>query len=139
MKKFSFRLEKVLGLKDFKEQEAKIDLGRAISEMQIIQNQIEEIAKEKHKQNKARSNTKDIYVLQSIEHYINRLDLKKEELLESLAKAQIIVEEKRKVLQEAMKETKVLTKLKEKKREQHKKEELLETEKTLDDIGNRKF
>lgn len=139
MKKFSFRLEKVLGLKDFKEKEAKVDLGRAISEMQKIQNEIDFIAKEKHEQNKTRSKAKDIYTLQSIELYVNRLDLKKEELLEELVKAQLIVEEKRLVLQEAMKERKVLTKLKEKKIEQHKKEVLLETEKVLDDIGKRKI
>lgn len=139
MKKFSFRLEKTLSLKTFKEKEAKINLGRAISEMQLIQNQIDSIGIEKHAQTKARSNAKDIYTLQSIELYINRLNLKLEELFEALAKAQLIVEEKRKALQEAMKETKVLHKLKEKKQIAHRNEILLETEKILDDISNRKL
>ncbi|HBG36278.1 MAG TPA: flagellar export protein FliJ, partial [Treponema sp.] len=46
---------------------------------------------------------------------------------------------KRALLQEAMKERKVLTKLKEKKQESHRKEVLLDTEKILDDIANRQI
>ncbi|HUH43969.1 MAG: flagellar export protein FliJ [Spirochaetota bacterium] len=139
MKKFSFRLEKILSLRDFAEKEAKIELGRAISHAQTIQNHIEALAKEKHEQNKARSKTFAIYDLQAIEAYINRLDLKKEELFAELAKAELVVEEKRALLQEAMKERKVLTKLKEKKQDSHRKEVLLDSEKILDDIANRQI
>ena len=139
MKKFSFRLEKVLSLRAFKEKEAKVELGRAVAEVESIQQQLEQVARERFEQNKARSGNSNIHDLQIIEHYINRLDLRKEELLEELVQAQLIVEEKRRILNEAMKETKVLSKLKEKKQAVHRKEVLLDAEKTLDDIANRQL
>ncbi len=40
MKKFSFNLQKVLQLRKFREEECKIELGQAISNLNMIENEI---------------------------------------------------------------------------------------------------
>jgi flagellar FliJ protein len=71
-----------------------------------------------------------------IENYINRLDVQKENLLEELAAAELVIEEKRKAMYEAMKERKVLTKLKDKKQSEYRKLVNQEEAAILDDIAN---
>jgi len=48
MKRFSFNLQKVLKLRKFKEEEAKIALGQAISSLTIIENKIKDNAVKHH-------------------------------------------------------------------------------------------
>ena len=95
MKKFTFSLQKILNLREFEEKEAQIELARSISAADIIQSELNDIAMQKHKQSYSRSLTTDIITLQSIEYFIQRLDLRTEELLEDLTRAQLVIEEKR--------------------------------------------
>ncbi len=136
MKKFTFSLQKILNLREFEEKEAQIELARSISAADIIQSELNDIAMQKHKQSYSRSLTTDIITLQSIEYFIQRLDLRTEELLEDLTRAQLVIEEKRAIMAEKMKNRKVLTKLKDKKKEEHRYSVLLNEEKTMDDIAN---
>lgn len=136
MKKFSFKLQKILGLREFNEKQAQIELAKAISVSDILKAELKDIADKKNKNSHARSQTSDINYLQSIEKYIQRLDLRTEEILEELTKAEIIIEEKRKLMGEAMKNRKVLTKLKDKKKEEHRYDVLLSEEEIMDDIAN---
>jgi flagellar FliJ protein len=136
MKKFSFTLQKILGLREFEEKEAQIELAKAISAADVIQAELKTIADQRLKQSHSRSQSSDIIMLQSIEHYIQRLDLRTEELLEDLTRAQIVIEEKRAIMAEKMKNRKVLTKLKDKKKEEHRYGVLLSEEETMDDIAN---
>jgi flagellar protein FliJ len=136
MKKFSFTLQKILGLREFEEKEAQIELARAISAADAIQAELNNIADQRIKQSYSRSQSSDIFTLQSIEYYIQRLDLRTEELLEDLARAQIVIEEKRSIMAEKMKNRKVLTKLKDKKKEEHRYGVLLNEEEIMDDIAN---
>lgn len=136
MKKFTFSLQKILNLREFEEKEAQIELARSISAADIIQSELNDIAMQKHKQSYSRSLTTDIITLQSIEYFIQRLDLRTEELLEDLTRAQLVIEEKRAIMAEKMKNRKVLTKLKDKKKEEHRYSVLLNEEKIMDDIAN---
>ena len=90
MKKFTFSLQKILNLREFEEKEAQIELARSISAADIIQSELNDIAMQKQKQSYSRSLTTDIITLQSIEYFIQRLDLRTEELLEDLTRAQQI-------------------------------------------------
>ena len=139
MKKFKFSLEKVLSLREFEEKQAQIELGKAQSVVNDINEQLKFIASERVKSNESRSKSSDLTFLMSIENYINGLDYKKEKLIEELVQAQIILEEKRAIVVEAIKKRKSLEKLKEKQFESYKKEYNKEEEKILDEISSSKF
>ena len=139
MKKFKFSLEKVLSLREFEEKQAQIELGKAQTIVNDLNNQLKYIASEKLKTNEARSNSSDLSFLISIEKYMNGLEYKKELLLEELAKAQLVLEEKRAIVVEAIKKRKSLEKLKEKQFDEYKKQYNLEEEKILDEISTSKF
>lgn len=72
----------------------------------------------------------------AIEHFIIRLDIKKEQLLTDLAAAELIVEKKREKFLVAARERKVITKLKEKKEAIWHKDALADEAAILDDIAN---
>ena len=138
MKKFEFSLEKVLRIREFEEEQAKIELGKAISEVNRINSELEFIASERVKNNLARSSCVDINFLMSIEKYIEGLDLKKEELLNELAQAEMLADERRKILAECMQKRKVLEKLKENQKIAYNKLVEREEEKVLDEIKPKK-
>ena len=78
MKKFKFSLEKVLSLREFEENQAQIELAKAISVVTELNNKLKIIANERVKNNDARSNSTDLSYLMSIEKYIEGLDYQKE-------------------------------------------------------------
>ena len=139
MKKFKFSLEKVLSLREFEQNQAQIELGKAQSVVNEINEQLKFIASEIVKSNESRANSADLNFLLSVENYVNGLNYKKELLLEELAKAQLVLEEKRAIVVEAIKKRKSLEKLKEKQFEEYKKQYNLEEEKILDEISTSKF
>lgn len=136
MKRFSFSLQKLLDLRLFREKEAEIALGKAIAEREKIQQELEEIARERVSWTYSRTSGTSIQDLLSIERYISRLDTKKEELLEHLAAAELVVEQARKNWMTATRERQVISKLKEKKTGIWHKEMLDEEAEVLDDISN---
>ena len=122
MRKFKYNLEKILGLRKFKEEECKIALGQAISFLNKIENDIRLTAQKKHTAVTQRfKNTDDIV---SWDFYIKRLDAEADMLSEKAAQAQLVVEQKRALYLEAQKELKTLEKLKEKQKKEHRKEML---------------
>ena len=133
MKRFSFSLEKVLSLRKFREQETKIELGKAIGELSEIENNINNVAQERFRAGDLFSGNGAI--VRSYLLYVSRLDLKKEELLTEAAKAELKVEGARAVFIEASRERKVLDKLKEKRSGEYRKFTLAEETKSLDDQG----
>ena len=120
MKKFKYSLENVLQLKKFREEECRMALGIAISELNAIENKIKETAVKHH--HAASERLKDSSKMLVWSNYITRLEQETEKLLEEAALAEIAVEEKRTLYMEAFKEYKALEKLKEKKAKEYKKE-----------------
>lgn len=139
MKKFNFSLQNILNLREFEEKQSQIDLGKAISECTRLKNELEQVAQDYIKANNNRTSEKSIEELIIIDNYCNRLNLLKEELLEQIATAELIVQQKQEIYAEKLKNRKVLTKLKEKKYSQWKKECLHEEEIQIDDIVTSKF
>jgi flagellar FliJ protein len=137
MKKFSFNLEKILDLREYREQETKIELGRAISVLSEIENNIKSVAEERFRAGNQFSG--DGAMIRSYMLYVNRLDLEKERLLVEAAKAEQKVEEARAIYLEASQERKVLDKLKEKRAGEYRKFALAEQTKVLDDLSSGKF
>jgi len=136
VKKFSFSLQKLLDLREFREKEAEIELGKAIASRDAIQQDLEDVARKRVSSSMERTSTASIPDLLAIENYINRLDMRKDELLEDLASAELVIEQKRRMYLEATRDRQILTKLKEKKTASWRKEYLAEEAAILDDIAN---
>ena len=135
MKPFTFSLEKILNLRKHDEDEAKIELGRAISVLSDLENRIIVLAQERVRAAAAQfSPGSNAATMQQYMFYITRLDNTKEQLLKEAAAAELKVEEAREAFIEASKERKVLDKLKEKQQEKHRKEMLAQETKALDEI-----
>jgi flagellar FliJ protein len=139
MKPFNFGLEKILNLREYHEDEAKIELGRAISVLSDLENKIAALGRERARAASQQfSSGNNANMIQQYTFYILRLDNKKEELIKEAAMAELEVEKAREVFIEASRERKVLDKLKEKRKKEHRKEWLAEEGKAFDDAGGRK-
>lgn len=133
MKRFSFNLQKLLQLREFEEKNAKTALAAAVSEAERIKNELKSIAVERVRVNKTRNENVDTLFLITLEHYVNRLDVRKEELLENLAEAELLIEQRRAVFAAAMQKRSVLDKLKEKQYAAWRKENAKVEESALED------
>ena len=134
MKRFAFSMQKILDIREFTERQAQIELGRAVAEVNRINGDLEAVAQEKLRMihQKQQEMTLNDFVVR--ENYMKRLELTKERLLEELAAAQLVVDEKRAVFTEAMKQRKILSNLREKQYLQYKKDALKIEENSVDDM-----
>ena len=132
MKKFKFNLEKILQLREFKEEECRLALGKAVGILNIIEEEIKLTALKRH--NAAMSRFSDLRETISWEYYITRLDQEAEKLAERSAQAQIVVEQKRALYLEALKDVKAIEKLKEKQQKEYRKEMLDSQMTEVDDL-----
>ena len=136
MKPFSFRFEKILGFRVHSENEAKIELGRAISALADIENRIRLLGQERVRAAAEQySPGNNIVQIQQYMYYLLRIDAAIEQLQKEAVAAEMKVEEAREAFLEASKERKVLDKLREKRLKEYKKEFFAEETKTLDDIS----
>ena len=137
MKPFTFNLEKILNLRKFREEETKIELGRAIGILTELENKIITIARERVRaQADQFSHENSAAMIQQYMFYLVRLDNTKEQLLKEAAMAEMKVEQARELFLEASRERKVLDKLKEKRQKEYRKEMFAEETKALDDISS---
>lgn len=134
MKKFDFQLEKILEVRRFQQEQAELELGKALGEENIIQNKIDTIAYQHSAVVQQIKDSKDFAVINSAQQYFHLLDVQKESLLNDLVQAKLVTEQKRKVLQEKMKKTISIEKLREKELKKYQTEVLLEEETLTDDI-----
>jgi flagellar FliJ protein len=135
MKPFTFKLEKLLNLRKFYEDEAKIELGRAVGVLAELENRIAALAAERLRAAAAQFRPENSAIeIQQYMYYILRLDSTKELLLKEAALAEIKVEQAREAFLEASKERKVLDKLKETREKEYRKIKINEETKVLDDV-----
>jgi flagellar FliJ protein len=140
MKRFNFDLESVLLLRKYREQEAEIALGKEVGELNRIEKNIADVAKEKSRSSAERfSLGYSVSEMRVFDLYTQRLDWTKEKLLEDAAKAELKVEAARKVYIEAEREREVLDKVKEEETRAHRKRGISEEAKVLDDVSNEAF
>jgi flagellar FliJ protein len=136
MKRFTFSLEKVLGLRKYREQEAKIELGRAVGVLAEIESRIKETAARRGRAAGERfADPGNAAAMLSWDRYILRLDQEAERLVREAAQAERTVEEKRALYLEASRELKVIEKLKEKRKQDYRKAVFAEETRELDETG----
>ncbi|MDR1389621.1 MAG: flagellar export protein FliJ [Treponema sp.] len=137
MKAFAFKLEKLLKLRRYREQETEISLGRETGRLSAIEARIKLIAGEKKAaaaERFAKNNgARDII---TIDNYMLRLEQTKENLLQAAAKQELLVEEARAVFLEASRERKIIDKLKDRRAAEYRAFYLREETKTIDDISS---
>jgi len=151
MKRFRFSLEKVLKLKQYHEQEAKNELGKAIGILTEIENKIKQnallhsqAAQERFAGITSSKDNENVTVLSGAfsmmawDSYILRLEQEAERLMEEAASAELVVEEKRALFLEASRELKVMENLKEKRQQEYRKEMFAVESKETDDRYRRK-
>jgi flagellar FliJ protein len=137
MKRFHFNLQKALNLRAYREQNAEIELGRAINRLTELTNRLKALAEERSRaaaDRFARSNSAED--MRAYERYITRLDNQKEELLEEAAAAELAVSEKREAWLAASRDRKILDKLREKRLGEYRKLALREEVKLADDTSS---
>jgi len=145
VKRFRFNLEKALELRQYREQEAKNELGRAISILTAIENNLKHNAlihsqavRERFTGINADDNngTQGSGALSMLawDNYILRLEQEAQRLMEEAAQAELVVEEKRNLYLEASRELKVMEKLKEKREQEYRKEVFAAETRELDDM-----
>ena len=138
MAKFNFKLQSVLDLKVQMEDNKKNEFGSAVQKLEYEKKVLENIKHEKEKnidvfgnelKNKAKVST-----IRQINNYICLLGQKIEVQKENVNKASDIVDKKREELLEAVKERKIMDKLKEKEYCLFLKQELKEEQTIIDEI-----
>jgi flagellar FliJ protein len=138
MKSFSFRLEKVLNLRVHAEDEAGIELGRAVSMLEDIERQLAANAVERDRAVSGRFDRINIAIdgvetARLYDSYIERLDSEAGHLRQAALKAAEDVENARAAYIERSAERKTIDKLREKRYTEYRKERLTEDENQIED------
>lgn len=138
MKRFHFRLGKVLNIKKYHEKEWELKLARAAGECIRIENTMEHNMHEKARTLLSRrvTGTLEMDSLLYAEMYMNRLSQQNERLREELIRKEMIRNEVQKGYLEASKERKVLDKLRERQEAGFYKKQRTEEMKEIDDMNN---
>ena len=133
MRRFHFRLEKLLGIRRHKEEKLEIELGKAVSRCISIQQDIDKRTAERSRimGNTGSDNIQDELVKGA---YIYRMEREAERLTGDLAEAEKEKEKAKEKFLAASRDRKVLDKLKERKRSEFNKEQSAEEIKTSDDM-----
>jgi flagellar FliJ protein len=136
LKRFRFNLEKVLSLRKYREEEAEIELGRAVGALTEIENKIVLLARERVRAAGERfSPARTIQEMQSYERYILRLDKIRDRLLEEAVRAELKAAEAREIYLEASRDRKILDKVKERRQAEYRREFFAEETRDLDDLS----
>ena len=132
MKRFYFRLEKLLTIRRHREEEAEIELGIKVSRCIRLQNEIDETNAERDKVFFSDSSVSVEYELLK-GAYVNRMELKSAGLHKQLKGAEKEKEKAREEFLIVSRDRKVLDKLKERKKEEYYYHQKMEEIKMIDD------
>jgi flagellar FliJ protein len=123
MKKFTFSLEKILKLRGHAENEAKMELGRAVSAISQIENKLANLAVEQKTAMENRfSGGSAMPHIRLYDNYLQRLKSAEEQLLKEAAEASLTLERARELWIEARAGLKVMENLKDRKFAAYRKE-----------------
>jgi flagellar FliJ protein len=132
VKKFRFRLEKALKMREWAEGEAKIELGRAVGELSALEKSVKANALARNAAGERRFTGGDALNM-VYENYLARLESEKEALLKKTAEAESKVEAARTVWTDAKAALKTMENLKERRFKEYRKDALAEEEKQLEE------
>ena len=140
MRRFSFKLEKLLELRGFYERKAELVLAEKAGRCVLLDTQLHELAEAKSRTGREMfSAGRMLADYRAAELYIVRLNRDKERLVKELAEAELEREKARADYIEKHKSREVMEKIKERKAGEYYRLALREETKALDDLPRRRF
>jgi flagellar FliJ protein len=140
MRRFSFKLEKLLELRGFYERKAELVLAEKAGRCVLLDTQLRELADARTRTGREMfSAGRMLADYRAAELYIVRLNRDKERLVKELAEAELEREKARADYIEKHKSREVMEKIKERKAGEYYRLALREETKALDDLPRRKF
>lgn len=139
MKKFKFELESLLSLRKYEQEQAQIELGKAVSAETKIQADLDTLAEQYATVKKLGEGERDFAKIAEAQQFYSFVKYQQEQLFAQMAQAKLVTEEKRAAFNAAMQKTESLKKLRERKLEEHKAAQKKEEAKFLDDISTYKY
>lgn len=139
MKKFKYELQDILEIRLFEQEAAEAELAKALAVETQIQNELDQLAVRYSAVKEQTKGSSDFQDVLSANQFYKFVDDRKEELFARMAEAKIVSEEKRSVLNEIMKKTEALKKLKELQLSEYKKLEALEEENEADEMNSIRY
>ncbi len=138
-KRFRFSLQKVLDLREHKEEQKAIELGKAKAELQKKEQILNQLSEKKDQQindTKWYQNEQpDLNSIRVAGSYVQQLNVAIKQTKQQIKKNNIKVAKKRSELLSAVQDKKIVEKLKEKKMKEYKKEILQQERKREDELA----
>lgn len=140
MKRFAFKLEKLLELRSFHERQAELVLAEKAGRCALIEKRLEEVAEARARTGREMfASGRDIDDYRACELYILRLDKERDGLVEALVLAEAERERARLVYIEKHRDREAIGKLKERREAEYYRAAQREEIKALDDIARRQI
>ena len=136
MKKFTFPLEDVMKYREYLQNEAELALGKAMAVEHDIQMRLDEVASQYAALAENMRGSTDFNDIARANDFYVLLDQQKDYLLEKMAEAKLVSEQRRKEMQDAMQKTEGLHKLRERQFDEYKDAEMNEANDIADDMTN---
>ena len=136
MKKFTFPLEDVMKYREYLQNQAELALGKAMAVEHGIQMKLDEVASQYASLAETMRGSTDFNGIARANDFYAFLDQQKDYLLEKMAEAKLVSEQKRKAMQEAMQKTESLRKLRDRQFDEYKDAEMNEANDIADDMTN---
>lgn len=134
MQKFKFELQDVLQFRIFEQKQAEVELGKALACEKEIQDNLDVLAGQLAESKRIMKGSTDFYAINDSIKFQQFVKKQTEYLLNKMAEAKLVSEQKREILKKCMQKTDALEKLKEKQLEEWKMAENLEDDDFSDDI-----
>lgn len=139
MRKFSFELQDVLDYRMFEQEQAESELGKALAAENSIKEELDDIARRYASSKKMISCDSDFSDSFTQGRFCGLLDSRKEDCLKRLAAAKLETERKRSALQEIMKKTAALNRLREQQQDEYRAATEFEEDEAADDISTSRY
>ena len=141
MKRFQFRLQRVLDIKNVLEEQRKRELGEAYGLLAIEQGRLQDIgqALSRAQQYAQQHAPRTSYVLLMYDHFITQQLVRAELQQQTINQVQRVVNVRREKLVTAYKDRKILDRLKERYTEQYRHEADREAQALIDEISSAKY
>ncbi|MCQ2582339.1 MAG: flagellar export protein FliJ [Treponema sp.] len=135
MKKFSYELQDVLDYRNFQQDQAEAELSKALAVENEINESLALIAQRMVSLKQESKGLTDFNLISNQYNFVKVLEAQKEEYLKRLAEAKLVTDEKRAALQECIKKTTPLEKLKEKQFDEYRQTALKEENNNLEELS----
>ncbi|MBQ9239281.1 MAG: flagellar export protein FliJ [Treponema sp.] len=138
MRAFSFPLQSILTYREYVRSQAETELAAALLAERGIHDKLDEIAQHYISVKQETAGSADFATISAAQQFYALLDSQKEDLLQQLAEAQLVTEQKRAALREAIKHTQSLEKLRERQQAEWEQLELAQESDALDEINTQR-